>query len=52
MYEYKVIEYKQPKNMEEGMNEMAKQGWRVVSTAMWHNMLVTMVVTYERLKKQ
>lgn len=51
MFEYKVIEYKKPKFMEEDMNKMAKDGWRVISTACWHCNLVTMVVTYEREKK-
>lgn len=52
MFEYKVVEYKQPKFMEEGINQMAKDGWRVVSTACWHNALVTMVVTFEREKQE
>lgn len=51
MYEYKVVEFEYPKDMEAGINKMASEGWRVVSTAMWHNFKVTMVVTFEREKQ-
>lgn len=51
MYEYKVIEVEYPKDMEKLMNDMAKDGWRVVSTAHWHNFKATMVITFEREKR-
>ncbi|MBQ7298808.1 MAG: DUF4177 domain-containing protein [Clostridia bacterium] len=45
MKEYKVIETRRH-NAEKLMNDMAKQGWEVVSTALWiklisHVLLIT-----------
>ena len=48
MYEYKVIEAERPNEMEAIMNKMAKDGWRVVSTTLWHNFKVTVAITFER----
>lgn len=53
MYEYKVEVYK-VKESENEMNQMAKQGWRVVAithcpAASWSK--DTIVVTFERNKK-
>ena len=36
-YEYKVIEAKNSKDAEQIMNEMANQGWRVISNTYWMN---------------
>ena len=51
MFEYKVVEYKQPKFMEEGINKMAKEGWQAVSTACRYNALVIIVVPFEGEKQ-
>ena len=59
MYEYKVVEYDMPLfnstlNAEQGMNAMAKQGWKVVSTSVKHDsdcIFTRLIVTYEREKK-
>ena len=51
MYEYKVIEAKNPKEAEEIMNEMAKEGWKVISNTYWVNFKSFLVITFEREKK-
>ena len=59
MYEYKIVEYdltifSPTQSIEQAMNAMARQGWRVVSTATRHDeniILPRLVVTYEREKK-
>ena len=38
MKEYKVIETRRH-NVEKLMNDMAKQGWEVVSTALWRKLI-------------
>lgn len=47
MYEYKVETYK-VKDAEKAMNELAKEGWRVVTVSPNEAMGFGLVVTYER----
>ena len=47
MFEYKVEEYK-VRNAEKEMNELAKDGWRVVSVSPNIAVGYGVVVTYER----
>lgn len=47
MYEYKVETYK-VKYAEKEMNELAKEGWRVVAVTPNEAMGFGVVVTYER----
>ena len=47
-YEYKVVEAKGAKKAEVIMNEMAKEGWRVISTVYWMNMKAILIITFER----
>lgn len=51
MYEYKIEKAKNVKDAEVIMNEMAKEGWRVVSTRYWAYLGVYLVLTFEREKK-
>lgn len=48
MFEYKVLEVHSAKESEKVMNEMAKDGWRVISTFMWQNFRVIIIITFER----
>ena len=51
MYEYKVVEANNPKNMEQVMNKMAAEGWRLVSTTPWSfSFSGIIVMTFEREK--
>ena len=47
MYEYKIETYK-VKEAEKAMNELAKEGWRVVAVSPNEAMGFGLVVTYER----
>lgn len=52
MKEYKV---KLAKNLEEAekiMNDFAKDGWKVVSTAYWYNWKAGLAITFEREKAE
>jgi len=51
-YEYKVVEAKGAKQAEEVMNEMAKDGWRVISSVYWMNVKAILIITFEREKKE
>ena len=51
MYEYKVVEAKNPKDAETQMNKYAIEGWRVVSITHWTNFIAELVITFEREKK-
>lgn len=48
MYEYKVVEAKNTIEAEKIMNEMAKDGWRVISNVFWTNFKAILVITFER----
>ncbi|MGN0806565.1 MAG: DUF4177 domain-containing protein [Candidatus Coproplasma sp.] len=52
MKEYKVELAKNKDAAEEIMNELAKQGWRIVSTAYWYNWKVGLAITFEREKAE
>ena len=47
-YEYKVNEAKNSREAEIIMNQMANEGWRVISTILWSNMAIRIVITFER----
>lgn len=48
MKEYKVIETRKH-NAEKLMNEMAKQGWEVVSTTHWINLIShALLITFSK----
>ena len=47
MKEYKVIESSK-KKAEQLMNDMAKQGWEVVSVTYWNNFTLCLLITFVR----
>ena len=49
MKEYKIIETTKNK-AEEVMNDMAKQGWEVVSVNFWNMWKVSLMITFSRGK--
>ncbi len=49
MKEYKVVEAKK-RQVEKVMNEMAKEGWEVVSTNYWYYWDVRVMITFAREK--
>ncbi|MBQ8813337.1 MAG: hypothetical protein IJZ85_02415 [Lachnospiraceae bacterium] len=49
MKEYKVLEVKK-KKAERVMNEMATEGWEVVSVNYWYKWKICLVVTFSREK--
>ncbi len=51
MFEYKVIKVANLSEAEGIMNNMAKDGWRVVSTNYWTKWGTYLVITFEREKK-
>lgn len=50
--EYKVMEAGNSQRAEQIMNEMAREGWRVVSTAFWANFKALIIITFERETNQ
>ncbi|MGN0824058.1 MAG: DUF4177 domain-containing protein [Candidatus Coproplasma sp.] len=52
MKEYKVELAKNLEKAEEIMNELAKEGWEVVSTAFWYHWKVGLSITFEREKAE
>lgn len=49
MKEYKVIEIKKNK-AEQIMNEMAAQGWEVVSMTYWNKWRISLLITFSKDK--
>ena len=47
-YEYRVIEAKNSKEAELIMNQMAQQGWKVISNTYWMNFKAILIITFER----
>ena len=47
MKEYKIIESNK-KNAEQVMNDMAKQGWEVVSLTYWNMWKVNLMITFSK----
>ena len=47
MKEYKIVEVKKAQ-AEKTMNEMAKQGWEVVSFTAWNNWRVSIMIAFSR----
>ncbi len=52
MKEYKVERVKNENEAEAKMNERAKEGWRVVSTAYWYKIKDGLTITFEREKTE
>ena len=52
MKEYKVELAKNVKVAEEVMNTLAKEGWKVISTAYWYNWKTGLSITFEREKAE
>lgn len=50
MKEYKVVETGKSR-IEQVMNEMAKDGWEVVSTNYWNAWKVSIMITFVREKE-
>ncbi len=50
MKEYKVVEVNKKEQVEKTMNEMAKEGWEVVSTNYWSYWKVCIMITFVREK--
>ena len=48
MKEYKVVEAKNAKAAEAVMNEMARDGWEVVSVTYWTYWTTRLVITFTR----
>ena len=51
MYAYKVIKVENPNDAEKIMNNMAKEGWRVISINYWTKWSTYLIVTFEKEKK-
>jgi hypothetical protein len=51
-YEYKVSDVLKQEELESYMNDMAKEGWRVIDTVFWEKFKIGIVVTLEREMKQ
>ena len=49
MKEYKVIETSK-RNAEQTMNDMARQGWEVISVTYWNAWKVCLLITFAREK--
>ncbi len=47
MKKYKIVETSK-KKAEKTMNDMARQGWRVVSMTYWSYWTTTLLITFER----
>lgn len=47
MKEYKIVEVKKAQ-AEKTMNEMAKQGWEVVSFTAWNNWRISIMIAFSR----
>ena len=47
MKEYKVLETSK-KNAEKLMNDMAKQGWEIVSVTYWSMWTIGLLITFSR----
>ena len=45
--EYRVVETKK-KNAERVMNDMAKQGWEVVSLTYWNMWKISLLITFSK----
>ena len=52
MKEYKVELAKNLEQAEKIMNDLAKDGWKVVSTAYWDKWKVGLTITFEREKAE
>ncbi len=50
MKEYKVVEVSKREQVEKTMNDMAKEGWEVVSTNFWNVWKVSIMITFVREK--
>lgn len=48
IFEYKVVEAKNPKDAEVLMNKYSKEGWRVISNTYWLNFKAILIITFER----
>ncbi len=48
MKEYKVLEVHYQEAAEKLMNEMAKEGWEVVSMTYWERMFGSLLITFSR----
>ena len=47
-FEYRVSRVLKHSELESYMNDMAKEGWRVVDTVLWSNVKIGVIVTFER----
>ena len=47
MKEYKMVETRK-KQAEKLMNDMAKEGWEVVSTSYWSMLTISLLITFAR----
>ena len=47
-YEYKVSNVLKHDDVEAYMNNMAKEGWKVIDTVLWANVKIGIIVTLER----
>ncbi len=48
MKKYKVLEAKNSKEAEAIMNDMAQEGWRVLTTTYWLNYKAILIITFEK----
>lgn len=51
MKEYKVLKVREP-DAEARMNEMAREGWSVVSVTYWSYWWVHLLITFERERQR
>jgi hypothetical protein len=52
MYEYKIFEAKNPKIAQEKIDQLAIQGWKVISVIPWAYATTYIVITMEKEVKQ
>jgi len=48
MYVYQVVEAKNVAKAQIIINDMAKQGWRVISNTYWLNFKAILIITFAR----
>jgi hypothetical protein len=47
-YEYRISNVLKRDDVESYMNDMAKEGWKVIDTVFWSNVKIGIIVTLER----
>lgn len=51
MYEYKIVKVEKFEMLEDRINQLANEGWRLISNVWFSNFVCYYVLTFEREKK-